>query len=292
MTSPPRPTLSHDHPPRRLRVVSWVVAAVLVASLGVAGWVWGRPLYRSLFGEQCQATALGESVTFDPEQMNHASTIVLIALKRDLPARAGTIAVATAIQESKLRNITYGDRDSVGLFQQRPSQGWGSVEELTDPVYATNAFYDALVKVDGWQDMRITEIAQEVQRSAFPEAYADHEHEGRAIASSLAGHSPAGFGCRLEEASESGDPAKISAALKEQTGMSAAGDGEGVLAVTATSEQFAWAAGSWAVGQASARQITAVQVGSKQWVRGDQSYEWTDAADPIPAQQVRITYQQ
>ena len=85
-----------------------------------------------------------------------------------MPARAASIALATAYQESKLYNIDYGDRDSVGLFQQRPSQGWGTVAQLTDPEFATNAFYDALAKVDGYREMEITVAAQEVQRSGLP----------------------------------------------------------------------------------------------------------------------------
>ena len=93
-------------------------------------------------------------------------------MRRGLPARAASIALATAYQESKLRNLDHGDRDSLGLFQQRPSQGWGTAKQIQDPYYATNAFYDALVKIDGYQTMRITEAAQEVQRSGFPEAYA------------------------------------------------------------------------------------------------------------------------
>ena len=74
--------------------------------------------------------------------------ITAIAIRRGLPPRAATIAIATAIQESKVRNITYGDRDSLGLFQQRPSQGWGTPEQILNPEYSTNKFYDALVKVE------------------------------------------------------------------------------------------------------------------------------------------------
>jgi hypothetical protein len=88
------------------------------------------------------------------------------------------------------------------LFQQRPSQGWGTVEQILDPYYATNAFYDALVKVDGYQDMEITEAAQAVQRSAFPDAYADHEADGRAIASAMSGYSDEGFWCVVDEHDE------------------------------------------------------------------------------------------
>lgn len=110
-----------------------------------------------------------------------------------MPARAASIAVATAIQESGLRNLDYGDDagpDSRGLFQQRPSQGWGSQEQVMDPVYAANAFYDALEKVPNYADLPVTVAAQTVQRSAFPDAYADHEDEAKAFASALTGHSP------------------------------------------------------------------------------------------------------
>src|SRR6478735_956092 len=119
-----------------------------------------------------------------------------------MPARAATIALATAYQESKLYNIDYGDRDSLGLFQQRPSQGWGSRAQLLDPLYATNAFYDGLAKVDGYEDMRITAAAQHVQRSAFPEAYADHEPDARVLASALSGNSPRAFSCRYDDDAE------------------------------------------------------------------------------------------
>jgi len=100
------------------------------------------------------------------------------------------IALATALQESKLRNLPSGDRDSIGLFQQRPSQGWGTEEQIMDPYYSANKFFDALVLVDGYEEMRITEAAQEVQRSAFPEAYEDHAEGARALASALTGFSP------------------------------------------------------------------------------------------------------
>ena len=115
-----------------------------------------------------------------------------------MPARAATIALATAYQESKLFNIDYGDRDSVGLFQQRPSQGWGSRKQLLDPLYATNAFYDGLDKVGDYESMRVTAAAQLVQRSAYPEAYADHEADARVLASALTGNSPHAFSCRYD----------------------------------------------------------------------------------------------
>ena len=143
----------------------------------------------------CTAEVDGHIVEVDLEQAENAALITAIAVERGMPARAASIALATAYQESELYNIDYGDRDSVGLFQQRPSQGWGSVAQLTDPVYATNAFYDALQRVDGYDTMEITVAAQEVQRSGFPDAYADHEKDGRALASALTGNSRAALWC-------------------------------------------------------------------------------------------------
>jgi hypothetical protein len=146
----------------------------------------------------CTATVDGHTVEISREQAENATLIAAIGADRGLPARAVSIALATAYQESKLENIEHGDRDSLGLFQQRPSQGWGTEEQILDPVYSTNAFYDALEKVDGYEDMEITVAAQEVQRSAFPDAYADHEADARALASALTGYSEAAFTCDLD----------------------------------------------------------------------------------------------
>lgn len=164
-----------------------VVGVVLVRS-GVVDVPWG---------EGCTATVEGRSVDLDLEQAENAGIIVGIAVARDLPARAASIALATAYQESDLRNLDHGDRDSLGLFQQRPSQGWGTAAQVQDPHFATNAFYDALVRIDGYQDLDITVAAQEVQRSGFPDAYADHEDDARVLASALTGYSPEAFVCRV-----------------------------------------------------------------------------------------------
>lgn len=115
------------------------------------------------------------SAGWSDTQTRNAATITSVARTRELPPRAAVIAVATASQESSLHNLRHGDRDSVGLFQQRPSQGWGTADQLTDPVYASSAFYDALVDVPDWQTRPLTEVAQSVQRSALPSAYAEWE---------------------------------------------------------------------------------------------------------------------
>ncbi len=135
-------------------------------------------------------------VELTTEQAENAAIIAAVGVRRGLPARAVSIALATAYQESKIRNLGHGDRDSLGLFQQRPSMDWGTPKQLQNPYYATNAFFDALVKVEGYEEMRITEAAQEVQRSGFPEAYEDHAADARALASALTGYSTGGrFTC-------------------------------------------------------------------------------------------------
>lgn len=143
----------------------------------------------------CTATVDGHQVELDPEQSQNASIIAAVGVRRAMPARAVSIALATAMQESKLRNVDGGDRDSAGLFQQRPSQGWGTPAQVRDPVHAANAFYAALAKVPNYTSLPITEAAQLVQRSGFPDAYAWHEGDARALASSLTGYSPGTFSC-------------------------------------------------------------------------------------------------
>ena len=122
-----------------------------------------------------------------------------------------------------MRNIDYGDRDSVGLFQQRPSQGWGTVAQIMDPVYSTNAFYDVLVTVEGWEGQEITDAAQRVQRSAFPNAYAQHEGRGRAFASALSGYSTGALTCHLDPVSDDASAADASSAGGAGAGHAGAG---------------------------------------------------------------------
>lgn len=179
------------------------VALALLAGIGVAvAATFGisnllHQVSPLLHPDECTATVEGRTVTLNPEQAENAALISAVAVGRGLPARAATIALATAYQESKLYNLDSGDRDSAGLFQQRPSQGWGTHAQVTNPYYATNAFYNALQKIPGYQEMRVTEAAQEVQRSGFPEAYAGHEADARVLASALTGYSRHAFSCRF-----------------------------------------------------------------------------------------------
>lgn len=167
------------------------LAVLLVLGVGAAAVVWlpgllERHAYK-LETQSCVAT-YGEYVDFKTaEQANNAAIIAAVGMSYGFDVHGVTVAIATAIQESDLRSLDYGDRDSLGLFQQRPSQGWGEPDQVKDPHYASSKFYQALERVEGWQDMRLTEAAQAVQRSGFPEAYAEHEVEARAWATALTG---------------------------------------------------------------------------------------------------------
>ena len=145
-------------------LVLLVVLAVVIGT-GIALWRGSGPLPDP---EGCSAELAAQRVDLTTEQGENAALIAAIGVSRGLPARAVSIALATAYQESKIRNLTHGDRDSLGLFQQRPSQGWGTTTQVRDPYYSINKFYDALEKIDDYKSMRITEAAQKVQRSGSP----------------------------------------------------------------------------------------------------------------------------
>ena len=185
----------------RRATLTFFLALVVVAVVGVLMLRGVGPLPDP---EGCEAEVGGLTVSLSTEQAENAAIIAAVGVRRGLPARAVSIALATAYQESKISNLDHGDRDSLGIFQQRPSMGWGTAKQITNPYYAANRFYDELEKIDGYQTMRITEAAQRVQRSGFPEAYEDHAADGRALASALTGYSAGGaFSCvvRNEEGS-------------------------------------------------------------------------------------------
>ncbi|GLY23879.1 hypothetical protein [Micromonospora sp. NBRC 101691] len=121
------------------------------------------------------------TVPLSGEQKDNAKAIIEATKKAGMDERAAVVAIATSLQESKLENLGHlGDRndhDSQGLFQQRPSSGWGTVEQITDPAYSTTAFLKGLKQVDGWQDMPLTQAAQTVQVSAYPDHYAQWEKQ-------------------------------------------------------------------------------------------------------------------
>ncbi len=220
-------------------------------------------------------------------QTVNAATISAVGTTRGMPERAVTIALATALQESTLRNIDYGDRDSVGLFQQRPSQGWGTVEQIMDPVYSSEKFYEGLAEVPGYSRLPLTVAAQRVQRSGFPQAYAKHEPDAALLAAALTGRRPASLNCTPSTATADGpgDAARVRTELVRAFGKDvlpgavAAGASAAstvsvpVPAAAARSEgkgapRRGWELAHWAVAQSEALRIERVSYADRVWDAG------------------------
>ncbi|MET8541841.1 hypothetical protein ABZW03_14470 [Kitasatospora sp. NPDC004799] len=192
-----------------LMVIVGLLGLALVAGLAVVGiWWFG---FKPGVSEECSVKTAAGNGTLELPQAANAATIAAVARSRGLPDRATTISLATAMQESKLRNLAGGDRDSIGLFQQRPSMGWGTPAQISDPVYATNKFLDGLVKVPGYTRMPLTDAAQTVQKSGYPQAYAKHETKATLLTSALAGREPASFSCVVHDYAKP-DPADSASA--------------------------------------------------------------------------------
>lgn len=259
----------------RLALTGFLVLAL--AAVGIYTVVGFLQRSETLVQERCTAVVGSLSAELATDQAHNAALITAVAVRRGLPPRAATIALATAMQESKLRNIDYGDQvgpDSRGLFQQRPSQGWGTEAQIMDPYYAANAFYDVLVTVPDYQNLQITEAAQRVQRSAFPEAYAQHEDMGRAFASGLTGQAPAAVDCTLRSPDAAGDPELVVQSVE-------AGYGSGTATVTGNVVEVrtaaAWSIAQWGVASAKELGITSVSADGQTWDREGRN-GWRESA--------------
>lgn len=274
-----------------LALVVLAAGAVVVARRVVSGLDNALP---AILGESCLVRTTQGERRLEPEQAAHAATIAAVARRRRLPDRAVTIALATALQESKLRNLAAGDRDSVGLFQQRPSQGWGSAVKLQDPRYAAGRFYDRLVTVPGWQRMRLTDAAQAVQKSAHPELYQQWEPVSAVLATAFTGAAATAVVCEHgETAVEPQQPgptgltprtAALRSGLDADFGRrqvsarppgAAAAEGRS-LAVTTGAGRQGWSTAHWLVAHASGYAVDRVAHAGKVWTR--ESGAWTDDA--------------
>ena len=171
----------------------------------------------------CRVSAGSTSYRLDPEQAANATTVAAVGKRLGLPDHAVTIALAAALQESKLRNLDHGDLDSLGIFQQRPSQGWGTASQVMVPRYAAAAFYGRLAIVAGWQDMAVTDAAQAVQRSAGPDAYARWEPEARLLAQAVTGEVAAGLSCTFPRPAGNRPAASLPAAMAQELGSAPLG---------------------------------------------------------------------
>ncbi|HEY4993871.1 MAG TPA: hypothetical protein VII33_17495 [Nakamurella sp.] len=293
-----------------LTVVGLVVVLAAAVTAGVLLW---RPSFLSgpectVPGDPADATAV-PTVDLTVVQLQNASTINAVGLSRGIPERGRVIAVAAAYQESSLRNRQSGDRDSVGLFQQRPSQGWGTAEQIKDPIYASGRFYDALLDVGGWQDLPLTEVAQAVQVSAYPDAYAKWEPQATTLVRGLSGSVALQLTCSAgarqptAEAPDRPAPAGTQDATPALTAALAAAQAElGGLTVSAVSQDGLTgtatasvpgldptAAGrclaAWAVAHGIGMGVTEVEVQGNRWV----DHGWGSAGPLADPAQVQIT---
>ncbi|MET0496435.1 MAG: hypothetical protein ABW000_25180 [Actinoplanes sp.] len=252
--------------------IAVIAVLALLGAFGVAlafNSVDGKILLPQ-FGPECTVRADGE-VTLDYVQMANAATITAVGLRRKMPERALVVALATALQESKLENLEDGDRDSLGLFQQRPSQGWGTPEKIQDPRYSAGKFYTALKKVKGWEKMKVTDAAQRVQRSAYPNAYEKWADESAVLARALSGRATSAVECTI-----SGEPVLRGAAAA--TALAAGmrldwGKGLGAIdssqaagvTVPVKDTKVGWRYAHWLVSHASSTGLERVRFADREW---------------------------
>ncbi|MEH1011890.1 hypothetical protein V6U90_02025 [Micromonospora sp. CPCC 206060] len=262
---------------RTRAIVAAGVVVVVLVGLGVfvLARQFGHRLPLPLASRTCTVEADGR-VDLNPEQMANAATIAAIGVKRGMPERAVVVALATAFQESGLENLSGGDRDSIGLFQQRPSQGWGTPEQIQDPRYATNRFYAALKKVRGWEDMRVTDAAQKVQRSAFPEAYQKWADESEVLARALLGDATGAVACTVTRTpAMRGDTAAaaLTRGLTLDWGLKATAINLAGLSVPVSDNRAGWRYAHWLVSHADDHGVKRVRFGDLEWTAADG--DWT-----------------
>lgn len=266
-----------------------MIAVLLGVGAYAAYTAYQRFVTQVLTVPGCQAGTGDNAIALDFGQAADAAIIAGVAVRDHLPSRALTIAYATAWQESKLENLTYGDRDSVGMFQQRPSQGWGTTAQLEDPAYATHAFFRALVKVPRYTEIPVYEAAQAVQHSAGGYSYQQWAQSGAQLAADYT-KTPHAVTCWYNPAAQAA-AANISpklnltgalAGLADTFGKpgedgvvtraSVARSGKAVTVKAAAAR--GWTVASWLVGNASSYGITQVSYAGFQWKAGLGETSW------------------
>jgi len=307
------PEPSPTRPKRRGRLLRF--GAALLVLCGVAAYLVVQYVTGGGGARGCKVVPVGgdgASYEFTPEQAVNAATIAAVGTGRNMPERAITIALATALQESGLRNLEHGDRDSIGLFQQRPSQGWGTERQIMDPAYAAGIFYAHLAKVPDYAGLPLTVAAQRVQRSGYPEAYAKHEPDAELLAAALTGRTAATLTCagRPARTAKATGPDAVRAALVRDFGRDALQETNAVVggtpvpspspspSVTATAHgrtvtvpvsegarrdagaagererERGWQLAHWAVANSSALHIQRVFYADREWTARDGGGTW------------------
>jgi len=265
--------------------------AALIAGLAYGAYAVYQRFSQVLAVPGCQAGTGNNAVALDFGQAADAATVAGVAVREGLPNRALTVAYATAFQESKLENLTYGDRDSVGIFQQRPSMGWGAAKNLKDPAFASRAFFRALVKVKDYTTIPVYQAAQDVQRSADGSAYEQYTQPGEQLAKYYTSvpHAVTCWYNPAQQASSQGVSTKLNlhgAAEELDHVFGAPGQGQdpaltgvtrirsGSADLITTAPGAGWAVANWLVTNASSYGITRVSYAGYQWTAGLNETSW------------------
>ncbi len=267
---------------RRLFSVAAVLTSFAVL-ITVVAWAFfpHRPAAPGLPAQNCLAQTAAGNISLSHEQFGIAAIVAGVAFREGLGERGAAIGLATAWQESSLRNLDYGDRDSLGVFQQRSSQGWGTPEQIRDPYYATLTFYTAMQQLTQWESGDVNDIAQTVQRSGVPDGYRKHVENATALAQVLAGESPAAITCVDRSTDPSSADVLLTAALKTYSVQGTA-SGKQVTFQAATVPQ-AWQLGYLALGHSDTAGVSSIEVGPYRYTIGTTTAtSWTTDGSAAP----------
>ena len=242
------------------------LTALVVIVLVVAGLAFGaRRLWHA-----AQSAVRADGCDFGDYDLNLdqaqiASTVAGVVLRRKLPERAAVLTLGAALQESKLRNLPLGagDRDSVGILQQRPSQGWGTAAQIADVQYATGKFLDAVVKVPNWESDPLATVIQAVQLSADGSAYARHEAQAQQIADALTGAKPMAVTCSFGKPNVVASPQSVVKAVSTDLPVSQ----PSIAGNNITVPGAGWATAAWFVCNADRLGIDTVRYAGNRWSR-------------------------
>ena len=280
------PVRSDDVPKRRSRPLRAAAISIVLVVLA-AGGAYLAYHHVTVTGSGCE-TGGRQAVGLDTEQAAIAATIAGVADARRLPSGAVTIAYAAAMQESHLHNLAYGDLDSVGVFQQRPSEGWGTRHQLADPVYATGKFFGALVKVPGYLRIPVYQAAQDVQHSADGSAYRNYQRLAASMSGAFTGGRPHAVWCWFAPGNSRAP--KVAAVRRQlvrtfgpldlrlrggHQAAVAAAPAEPAAEVRVRHRAAGWAVASWLVTHAASFGISNVRYAGYQWSKTAGRQGWT-----------------
>jgi len=242
-----------------------LIAATILLVVVVGGALGVRALWNAAKSHFTSEGCTVGSYDVETAQAAIASTMVGVVTRRALPARAAVLVLAAGLQESKLRNLSpgEGDRDSVGVLQQRPSQHWGTTAQLTDVRFATSAFLDALLDVPQWQHLDLAVAVQDVQVSADGSLYGQHESEAKALSDALMGTAPAAITCSFAKPTEVAAVTTVAA----QVGKDLSINTPTTAGPSVTVPGASWQTAAWFVANADRLGIDKVAYDAKQWTR-------------------------